>query len=65
MKLQERKRTSRHELPRKEEAHARLKIIEAGKRMKEDIDKLTENIDEVLETNAEEFVRNYIQRGGE
>jgi ubiquitin-like protein Pup len=64
MKLQERKRTHRHE-PAKEEAHARLKIIEAGKKMKEDIDKLTENIDEVLETNAEEFVRNYIQRGGE
>jgi len=33
--------------------------------MKENIDKLTENIDEVLETNAEEFVRNYVQRGGE
>jgi ubiquitin-like protein Pup len=64
MKLQERKRTHRHE-PAKEEAQARLKIIEAGKKMKEDIDKLTENIDEVLETNAEEFVRNYIQRGGE
>ena len=66
MKLQERKQTRRHEPQGKEEAHASTKIIvEAGKRMKEDIDKLTEEIDEVLETNAEEFVRSYVQRGGE
>jgi ubiquitin-like protein Pup len=49
----------------KEEAQPSPKIVEAGRRMKENIDKLTENIDEVLETNAEEFVRNYVQRGGE
>ena len=65
MKLQERKQTCRRELPGKEEAHAHFKTIEAGKKMKEDIDKLIKNIDEVLELNAEEFVRNYIQRGGE
>jgi prokaryotic ubiquitin-like protein Pup len=65
MKLQERKQTRRHEPQGKEEAHASTKIVEAGKRMKEDIDKLTEDIDEVLERNAEEFVRSYVQRGGE
>jgi prokaryotic ubiquitin-like protein Pup len=65
MKLQERKQARRHEPQGKEEAHANTKIVEAGKRMKEDIDKLTEDIDEVLERNAEEFVRSYVQRGGE
>ena len=31
--------------------------------MKEDIDKLVDEIDDVLETNAEEFVKNYVQKG--
>jgi ubiquitin-like protein Pup len=33
--------------------------------LKEDIDKLVDEIDDVLETNAEEFVKNYVQKGGE
>lgn len=31
----------------------------------EDIDELLDEIDGVLETNAEEFVRHYVQRGGQ
>lgn len=31
----------------------------------EKIDDLLEEIDSVLEENAEEFVKNYIQKGGE
>ncbi len=30
-----------------------------------DLDDLLDEIDEVLETNAEEFVRSYVQKGGE
>ena len=30
-----------------------------------DIDSLIDDIDDVLEENAEEFVRKYVQRGGE
>jgi ubiquitin-like protein Pup len=33
--------------------------------MKENIDKLLDEIDAVLEENAEEFVKNYVQKGGE
>lgn len=29
------------------------------------VDDLLDEIDEVLETNAEEFVRQYVQKGGE
>lgn len=29
------------------------------------MDTLMDEIDEILEENAEEFVRNYVQRGGE
>ena len=34
-------------------------------RLKADLDDLLDEIDEVLEENAEEFVRNYVQKGGE
>ncbi len=30
-----------------------------------DVDDLLDEIDEVLEENAEEFVKNYVQKGGE
>jgi ubiquitin-like protein Pup len=33
--------------------------------LKEDIDDLLDEIDHVLEDNAEEFVRSYVQKGGE
>jgi ubiquitin-like protein Pup len=33
--------------------------------LKNDLDSLLDEIDEVLEENAEEFVRNYVQKGGE
>ena len=36
-----------------------------GKRLKEDMDKLLDEIDSVLEENAEEFIKNYVQKGGE
>jgi prokaryotic ubiquitin-like protein Pup len=36
-----------------------------GEKLKADIDDLLDEIDEVLEDNAEEFVRNYVQKGGQ
>ncbi len=30
-----------------------------------DVDELLDEIDEVLEENAEEFVKNYVQKGGQ
>lgn len=38
---------------------------ERGKKIRQDVDNLLEEIDEVLEENAEEFVKNYVQKGGE
>lgn len=35
------------------------------RRSTEETDKLISEIDEVLEENAEEFVRSYVQKGGE
>jgi prokaryotic ubiquitin-like protein Pup len=36
-----------------------------GEQLKADLDELLDEIDEVLEENAEEFVRNYVQKGGQ
>jgi ubiquitin-like protein Pup len=38
---------------------------EKGEKLKAEIDDLLDEIDEVLEDNAEEFVRNYVQKGGQ
>ena len=38
---------------------------ERGEKLKEEMDDLLDEIDSVLEDNAEEFVRSYVQKGGE
>ena len=38
---------------------------ESGEKIKAELDDLLDEIDEVLETNAEEFVRSYVQKGGQ
>ncbi|MHB1444064.1 MAG: ubiquitin-like protein Pup [Acidimicrobiales bacterium] len=38
---------------------------EKGEKLKAELDDLLDEIDEVLEDNAEEFVRNYVQKGGQ
>jgi len=38
---------------------------ERGEEIKSELDDLLDENDEVLETNAEEFVKSYIQKGGE
>jgi ubiquitin-like protein Pup len=36
-----------------------------GEALKAELDSLLDEIDSVLEENAEDFVRNYVQKGGE
>lgn len=38
---------------------------ESGEKLKGELDELLDEIDSVLEENAEDFVKNYIQKGGE
>ena len=38
---------------------------ETGEKLKAELDDLLDEIDEVLETNAEEFVKSYVQKGGQ
>ena len=44
---------------------ANPEVSKKGKKIKEDLDKLLDEIDDILEENAEEFVKSYVQRGGE
>jgi len=47
------------------EASVDTDVAERHKEMSEDIDSILDEIDEVLEENSEEFVRSYVQKGGE
>jgi ubiquitin-like protein Pup len=38
---------------------------EKGEKLKEEMDDILDEIDSVLEENAEEFVKSYVQKGGE
>ena len=40
-------------------------VQQKGRRLKEDMDRLLDEIDSVLEENAEEFIKNYVQKGGQ
>ena len=40
-------------------------VTETGDKLKAELDDLLDEIDEVLETNAEDFVKSYVQKGGQ
>lgn len=65
MEKQERRPETKKDPQAREEVKPNPKVVETGKKLKEDIDKLVDEIDDVLEKNAEEFVKNYVQKGGE
>jgi prokaryotic ubiquitin-like protein Pup len=53
--------------PKKDEEEARAQSEETTKAESStsEVDDLLDEIDEVLETNAEDFVRAFVQKGGE
>ncbi len=67
MDKQERKHESRKPSSPKEteDVQADPNVAETGQRLKEEMDELVDEIDKVLEENAAEFVKNYVQKGGE
>ena len=40
-------------------------VTETGEKLKAELDDLLDEIDEVLESNSEEFVRGFVQKGGQ
>ncbi|AQZ61171.1 Prokaryotic ubiquitin-like protein Pup [[Actinomadura] parvosata subsp. kistnae] len=60
------KQTGRRESDVEEtEASAAPDVQERQEKLTDDVDAILDEIDEVLEENAEEFVRSYVQKGGE
>jgi len=51
--------------PAKSETVADKAPVERDTALTDDLDDILDEIDEVLETNAEEFVKSYVQKGGE
>jgi ubiquitin-like protein Pup len=64
MTEQERIQKQRTERARQEASDVSVDATK-GDQLKADLDDLLDEIDEVLEENAEEFVRNYVQKGGQ
>ena len=47
------------------EASVDTEGAERSQEMTDEVDSLLDEIDEVLESNAEDFVRSYVQKGGQ
>ena len=47
------------------EAEAKSDVAERHEKLTEDVDAILDEIDDVLETNAEDFVRAFVQKGGQ
>jgi len=65
MAEREQKRKPAPEQRTTEEPMATPGVSEQGEKIKHELDDLLDEIDDVLETNAEDFVKSYIQKGGE
>ena len=65
MSEQERKQKRAETPPSTEGGKGAGAIAAKGKKLKDEMDRLVDEIDDVLEENAEEFVKSYVQRGGE
>ncbi len=62
-RTQKSKATTSRETETSEEAAPA--VTETGEKLKAELDDLLDEIDEVLETNAEDFVKSYVQKGGQ
>ena len=64
MPEQERKQAEKREQAKTTEAE-QTETTAKGEKLKEEMDDILDEIDSVLEENAEEFVKSYVQKGGE
>ncbi|MDH3471737.1 MAG: ubiquitin-like protein Pup [Acidimicrobiia bacterium] len=59
------KKQSRRDTTKSDTEEVTKAAAPQGEEITDRIDDLLEEIDSVLEENAEEFVKNYVQKGGE
>ena len=64
--MAERTRKQKNSVDRaKSDEVVETKVAANSEKLKADLDDLLDEIDEVLETNAEDFVKSYVQKGGQ
>jgi prokaryotic ubiquitin-like protein Pup len=61
----QRQTTRRAEEAEQAEPDTTEEVRERHEKLSDDVDAILDEIDEVLEENAEEFVRSYVQKGGQ
>jgi prokaryotic ubiquitin-like protein Pup len=61
----QRQTTKRADETEETEAGTTDEARERHEKLSDDVDAILDEIDEVLEENAEEFVRSYVQKGGQ
>jgi ubiquitin-like protein Pup len=54
-----------HEDQVEEQTDSTSEVAERHEKLTEDVDAILDEIDDVLETNAEDFVRAFVQKGGQ
>ncbi len=64
-RTQKSKQTTRTEVATVETDAVAPAATESGEKLKAELDDLLDEIDGVLETNAEDFVKSYVQKGGQ
>ncbi len=62
---QEQKKTQKRSGGGSEDDAGQVTSATKGEKLKEEMDDILDEIDSVLEENAEEFVKSYVQKGGE
>jgi prokaryotic ubiquitin-like protein Pup len=62
---QKQPKKSSEEAAPQEEAVAETDVAERKEALDDDVDAILDEIDEVLESNAEDFVKSFIQKGGQ
>jgi prokaryotic ubiquitin-like protein Pup len=62
---QEQKKTQKRSGGGKDDEAGQVASASKGEKLKEEMDDILDEIDSVLEENAEEFVKSYVQKGGE
>jgi ubiquitin-like protein Pup len=61
----QRQTTRRSDETEETETDSTAEVRERHEKLSEDVDSILDEIDDVLEENAEEFVRSYVQKGGQ
>jgi ubiquitin-like protein Pup len=62
---QEQRRTQRRPGGSGDDDAGQVQSTDKGSELKEEMDDILDEIDSVLEENAEEFVKSYVQKGGQ